>query len=276
MSGIEKVPYTPSTTRRFEVSHDHFSRSRLRSLLAARRVLHYEVPFFAGMSLFGSLSKGKMLDDESARTTDIDLIAYIDERRFQKTAEEFFTHTPYTYELHDRDGTGSMAATGDRIVLVEDYVRRRTVEAVDTQLRALGSADCSTSVSVEFVGTEDSRFSLFNYVSSETWTIEQYRRNNGFSYTQAHAMASRPIAGLFFFDIGGDLRKYRMAFMRELQSLPPEQRDRHWSTVWRSMRLWERSNQVPPDIRHEYPETFDQAIEYYGVDDTGHHLEEAA
>lgn len=54
--------YTPYQNNRFEISADPYSQARYKSICEASSSLKDRFPHFAGFTLFGSLSKGKVLD----------------------------------------------------------------------------------------------------------------------------------------------------------------------------------------------------------------------
>ena len=58
-----KNKYIPSSDKRFEISSDVFSRERINAVKETYKILKNEIPFFAGITVYGSLSKGKKLDE---------------------------------------------------------------------------------------------------------------------------------------------------------------------------------------------------------------------
>lgn len=71
--------YIASTEKRFQISNDNESRERIGALHNAYKELCKEMPDIPlGFSLFGSLSKGRFLDEDQATRSDIDLIIYAD------------------------------------------------------------------------------------------------------------------------------------------------------------------------------------------------------
>lgn len=80
----EKVPYIPSTRKRFDVSPDVYSRERIKTALEIYRFFEREAPGLVAMTVWGSLTKGKELTPDTARKADIDFTIYMDVDRAHK------------------------------------------------------------------------------------------------------------------------------------------------------------------------------------------------
>jgi predicted nucleotidyltransferase len=85
MIGKEKVAYTPSQNKFFEISKDPISQERKKVLMECFRDLNKLFPGLdIGFSLFGSLSKGKLLDTPGiAESSDIDLLVLFSKEKLQ-------------------------------------------------------------------------------------------------------------------------------------------------------------------------------------------------
>lgn len=92
MNNDGKIEYEPTHTKRFEISKDSYSRERLKAIVDTTKELRARYSFVVGTTIFGSLSKGKSLDAQSAERSDIDVIIFINEHQalenFEKLEEE--------------------------------------------------------------------------------------------------------------------------------------------------------------------------------------------
>lgn len=80
----DKIQYEPSQVKRFEISKDRYSRERLQALRVTIKELRSKHPFIISAVLFGSLSKGKQLNEDTEGQSDIDAVIYIDEDEARK------------------------------------------------------------------------------------------------------------------------------------------------------------------------------------------------
>lgn len=249
-----KIPYTPSETKRFEVSNDPFSRERIAAVHAAYKVLKKEVPFFAGITVFGSLSKGKTLDEGSADKTDMDFVIFLDRSDYERTIEEFakrddFIPTPMigaSKERQLRDGA-------------MDYVRKRAVGIIRVNVsHPVKLEERIRAGNAYFIDLDDENLdSIYNRVDFHD---EGKRVTRGLGPESELWLA---YATPFFLDVGGGLKKYRQAFIRRLQQEPPERAEYLWSIVLKAMKYWERNNVIPDRLTHSFPATFEEARKYY-------------
>lgn len=253
MDDVEtKVPYDPTEKRRFEISQDEFSRERIKGLLTAHKKLKEEIPFYAGMTLFGSLSKGKVLDAESAPKTDIDIVAFIDNDQYEATIDEFEKNNEEFREyLAEKLNSLTFDRDLDRSEKVKEIIRYYIGEKVDKLVRNnvesenLGKDNARAFI--EFVDQNADHASLFERVSDE--------------YLDSRKLFT--IAATFFYDIGGDMKSYRETTLKNLLSLPPEEGERRWQVIADQMKGWERNDNVPESIAHTFPPTLAEAVKYY-------------
>ncbi|GEM_PF-4624549 len=261
----EKVPYSPSEARRFDLSHDEYSRERVKSLLTAYRTLKEELPFFAGLSVFGSLSKGKALTVETAQETDIDVFAFIDNDKYKETIYDF-ENTPEFQEFFQEYMKKPQYSAMDMERVRADNVRSATERFLEKRLKQLVSQGITNQpvdeekVSVEtgFIAIEDKPHSLYNHVAIRDEIAEAGR-----GLADIELAVDLPIAGAFFYDIGGGLTPYRKEFFKKLLSEPEEVAEKHWQTAVNAMKAWERKHNIPESIAQAYPPTLAEAVKYY-------------
>src|SRR3989338_2770879 len=74
-----KTPYEPSAEKFYDIAPDERSRERIRVLREVYREISAMLPGMVGLTVFGSLAKGKPLTDtEAAQRADVDFMAYLD------------------------------------------------------------------------------------------------------------------------------------------------------------------------------------------------------
>lgn len=261
---VAKVPYTPSETKRFDVSKDPFSRERIAAVHAAYKTLKEEVPFFAGITVWGSLSKGKALDEKTADATDIDFVIFIDRDDYRRTIEDFAKRE----DFKPRKKLSGIDQDPDFLERVrqgaleggaEDYLLRRTVELINANVNK--PVKLSTKVhagEMEFISVDSEKYdSLFSQVSGHD---EAKEITKGLGPEDELWLA---YASPFFLDVGGGLKKYRRAFIEQLMNEPPERAEYLWGIVVNAMRHWERKDVIPDRIKRSFPATFEEAKRYY-------------
>lgn len=277
MDDVEtKVPYDPTEKRRFEISQDEFSRERIRALNKAYRILKEEVPFFAGITVFGSLSKGKELTAETASSADMDLAVFLDDDLLEKIVDNFEQenvefHNKVEWVLDNRPY--EIGPEGPRDPLSRPAnVRRAAYVFVADRIKDIVTAETKNhpvprekidiknfSLSVN----EDNDRSIFAEVVS---SIDHFENETDLDVKKGHV---RRVAAPFFLDIGGGLTKYRKAFFEKLLNLPPQEGQKYWRLAVEAMKSWERWDQqeekikVPDSIASTYPETLAEAVKYY-------------
>lgn len=262
-----KTPYAPTTARRFELSHDEYSRERVRALLKAYRTLKGEVPFFAGITLYGSLSKGKKLTGETAPSTDIDLFAFIDvdlyeatisnfeqeNEEFQKKVKYVSKHDPAMRSLYNVEEVRRENVRKAAQAFIED----RITEIMLAELKQQGLSSDKISIETDFINIrDDDNDSISNKILAHNLTVD-----SGLPGPKEENLLF--VAAPFFYDIGGGLRKYREAFMKKLLAEPADVAEEQWKIVVEAMKTWERQNQVPDSVTHTYPQTLEEARKYY-------------
>lgn len=272
-SSERKFSYTPTTKRRFEISNDTYSRERLRGLLETYRQLKEEIPFFAGMMLHGSLSKGKQLTAENAPHTDVDLLAYMDNEKYEELITEFENSNPAFKEFaewaiakHPRVLAGHSRTQDDVRPdnlehATEMWIQKR-IENILANNSSSGDLLHSGKVSVELRSISMDHKSVYSIFATITRFEEFLEVHELEEEDFAHEFYYH-IAAFFKFDIGNGLAPYRRAFMKHMLTLSEEEREKHWGIVVRAMKYWERNNDIPPELAHAYPETFEDAMKYY-------------
>ncbi|MEK7070968.1 MAG: hypothetical protein AAB966_04120, partial [Patescibacteria group bacterium] len=240
--GEQKIPYEPTTKRRFELSHDEFSRERVRALLKAHRQLKEEIPFYAGMTLFGSLSKGKELTEDTATFTDLDIFAFLDRESFKETIKEFEHNDQFkeyfekVYMKHPMHSASDMNRVRDSNIetAAEYFIKHRIQSIIEAETKK-SVPEKLVKVETEFISLNDETGqSIFGAVIFH----DEWMRDFGY-FKDAELANFQSIAAPFFYDIGNGLRKYREDYMRKLLSPPLDEANKHWKLSVDAMKTWE-------------------------------------
>lgn len=234
----EKDPYNPSPEKRFAISKDEYSRDRIKIIQEIYEEITKEFPFKVGFSLYGSLSKGKILDAENFLDADIDLVVYVDADDVAKNFNAFrIEHNlPKSADSEDLEQNRNTVRE-----LVRSHIKNRL-----TSLPSNG--ELTKNIWMYDITTTDIQKLLEN-VSEHSDLHDSFEL--------------RKLVRMFHLDVGGGMKKYRVALLQYLKDRPLEYREKIWSKISSSLRLKERYNDIPSKISPQYPETFDEAYKYY-------------
>lgn len=262
-TGEAKVPYEPTLKRRFELSQDPFTQERVKALLKAYRELRQDVPFFAGMTAFGSLTKGKVLNAESAKKTDIDLFLFVDREKYDAMIGEFIERDEFK-KIYDEVVAHRPAALGSsefvRFSNIERAVNEYLNERIERIVEASIDSERRPDTLVEYGAGP------FHFISSNSDEPESIFGwvTDDFGGLPASPLEDNVfIAGPLLFDIGGGMRPYREAFMKKTLALPKDKQDKYWKLTVNAMRIWEREGKSPPELADWYPDNFQDAVKIY-------------
>jgi len=270
MDSEAKVSYTPSKTKRFEVSHDPISRERLTALVTTVRELRNNYPFVAGAVLFGSLSKGKRLDEHIAGKSDVDLIIYLDTDELKRNYENF---------VKDRDQEKFNEFEEIDKELHEYYDPRSEDEKILELTRGYLGDVAEDTFAANLTGKKQPPKSMGFVIKPISITgdysiYETFRRV--FKYHNLDNFASSvsndleplhysAVALPWGLDVRGGMAKYRKSYLTQLQQLSKQERDLEWRVTMRVIKFYERQGDIPKKIKGQYLNTFDEALRYYGV-----------
>jgi hypothetical protein len=228
--------YIASQESRFLVSSDTISQQRYQAILDTYNLVK-EIPAFGGLVLGGSLSKGRVLDEESANVVDIDLTAFID--------SEVCRREGYNYDLLEiqikralEDGIAINMArqTGDFLPL--SFSSKRVFVDLET-----------------FEIANDGRTSILSQVESLKRLVDRY------SNTFAERGQSIVVSSYFGMDIGNSLSGYRSHFLQSL--VQREDADKLWQYVWGAILRHERMGIIPEQIQDQFPLSLEHAKSMY-------------
>lgn len=262
MNTRERVPYTPSQVKRFEISPDVWSRGRLWAAFKTVQQLREQHSFVVGAILFGSLSKGKILTEESARESDIDLVVCIDTDRLNQSWQQLYKdNSDYAQrlnwwgEIHEE--TIESAACS--------YIRNLTIALLSANLPARDKPP--ESILSQGVATI-----LINLAGIQS-LFETFRRGFSSSESQEKFVKDKVTFGSFSYglalpwglDIGGGLKPYRKTYLAQLLDLPTGERSLYWKVIVDAIKYYERGVQIPENLAKFYPETLEEAVQLYGL-----------
>lgn len=272
MPTTEHKNYTPPANLRFLISPDPFSMERfdaVRQTCVAMR----GYPHFAGLTLFGSLAKGKNLEDPRIRNrTDVDLFCFLD-------GESLLTDTDYLYReeplyariaafteqdldiaLLNRTRLSSNQPLDqlprpdkERIFIAVSLFEERVTKAMITHTQNPLNRPSHINVKCALIAREG-LYSITDTVARADQSIQN---------RQWKVIWLLGIANLFGYDVDGGLSIYRRAFMEQLAALPPIDQERRWALVADTIAFWERNRRIPKTLEREFPTSFSAAQEYY-------------
>lgn len=228
----ERDPYPISESKRFEISKDAYSQERLQAIKEVFQEIKNSTPFGVAFSMYGSLSKGKKLDESNYFDADIDLSIYVDEESVESNFDEFFKDSSIV-DIEQK----------------KDMVRNLIKSKVQEKLHLLKSnGELSNNIWMYDI-SEDTVSDLINSVTEDS------NFENSFEL--------RKICRMFHLDVGGRMKKYRKYFFEHLLNQPAETREDLWQKVISTLMEKERYNQIPSQIESQYPKTFLAAYKYY-------------
>jgi hypothetical protein len=229
--------YVESQSSRFEVASDTLSQQRYQAVLDTYEVVK-EIPAFGGLVLGGSLSKGRVLDEESAKVVDIDLTAFIDLEVTQQQRYNYdLLEIRIKRALEDGIAINMAKQTGDFLSL--SFPSRRVFVDIET-----------------FAIANNGRSSILTQIEALKRVLDRYPG------TFEERGLSIVVASYFGMQIGDLLRPYHEAFFEQLGE--KDNAEELWGTVYGSIVRSERkSGGVPEGIKDQFPHTLELARSMY-------------
>jgi hypothetical protein len=313
MNEMPKIPYSPSQEKRFEVSVDEYSRERLKvaELFYDKMKQLFDVSM--GLVLFGSLVKGKTLNNETKESADIDLTLFVDLDEYQdkyienlRKNRDFFDfelrrlddsyHNALSkklmYESFDDIKNGRDISLNEKECIEKEfhihsrnkflfmlavwhgYITDSSHEIMSNTFSFRGKHDGSIERINHLLTLKDvqvwpvqfhGEFSVLNQVG----TIKNLTREDSTTKTERDIYVLEQekmgIARIFGLDVGGGMKPYRQAFIRDLLSLNSTDGETLWNIVNDAVRSCERNNNISKNIERQFPKTLQEAVTYYRV-----------
>jgi hypothetical protein len=313
MNEMPKIPYSPSQEKRFDVSGDEYSRERLKvaELFYDKMKQIFDVSM--GLVLFGSLVKGKTLNNETKESADIDLTLFVDLDEYQdKYIENLRKNRDFLdFELRRLDD--SYHNTVGKTLIYEGFddiknerdINSNERECIEKEFRTHSRnqflfmlamwhgyiTDSSHEIrndTFSFQGKQDSDIEKINHLLAikdvQVWPIQFHgefsilnqvakikdlsQRNPTNKTERDSYMLEQEkigIARMFGLDVGGGMKSYRQAFIRDLLVLSNKDGEALWSIVNDAVRSCERNNNIPHNIEKQFPDTLQKAAIYYCI-----------
>lgn len=268
--------YVQSPHHRFEVSLDPISQKRYEYVKTIGKELD-TFPFYRGLTLKGSLSKGKVLTAQNARQTDINMGCFLDFGAIASLPDEDLDSLCKKYQI---DGTPDFTAVTvneskwnifpsygldpkmlAKIRLARNLVFQFSRQRADSFFRSFFKespakpADNKIWPEVGIYSSVDGPFSIFS-------ALEEYEGSKERSLEERIA-ATRAVTLPFGMLVAGDLTPYLKTFFDKLKSLDSEVAEQKWQTTREAIIHNERPGIVPQNIDAEYPKTLDETIRMY-------------
>jgi predicted nucleotidyltransferase len=243
MIGKEKVAYTPSQNKFFEISKDPISQERKKVLMECFRDLNKLFPGLdIGFSLFGSLSKGKLLDTPGiAESSDIDLLVLFSKEKLQALFKSGGNALLKMISQIEPDPDSTNASEEDEILfLFEKY------------LRVYINNELKTNINCHYV--------------QETGVMALGMSDDSFSKKLEEFNLSPQLVVIFFgYDLGYGLRKWQVKFLEYVKKQDEVVKNLFWDRIKQACLEFLRNGDLPEKVLKEVPETFEAACRLYGV-----------
>jgi|GEM_PF-3947604 len=238
----EKTPYTPSSNKRFEISEDQFSRERIRALTEVYKELKETFPSI-GFSLYGSLTKGKVLNEHAKEVSDIDFAVYLDK-------DELLGNREWLVKALENTAI-------PRAVVIRENLDLATAEAL---LRFCIEYKLSQKLNLDSMGQlMDTRVYALSKTEDE---FDELYQKHGLAES-GQPGGSRALSKMFRLDVGGGMKSWRRFVFDQLAHHDAADRERIWSEIDATIREHERKSDVPAKIEKQFPKSFEEAKQYY-------------
>lgn len=261
--------YIPSLDNRFQISADPISQERYKFVTNIGEKLT-SLSFYCGLTLKGSLSKGKVLTPENASQTDMNMGVILDFDGVKKLTDLqlrwLSLKRGISYQMDSspvsvNDGKYNIFASQN--LSAEELgkirlVRRITNKAIQKQGEIFfkGGASKPLAIWPEIaIYSEDGPFSIYS-------TLKQYEASEDKSQEERIAL-SRALALPFGVVIAGDLTPYLKSFFDKLKGLGSEVAEQKWQSVRKAIVNNERPGPIPPAIDSQIPKTLEEAEKMY-------------
>ena len=226
----ESTDYIPSQEHRFLISSDNISQLRYKLIKSTSQDL-YTLPFYRETTLKGSLAKGKVLTEEIATKTDIDIGVFFDAKAILNQNEQQLGELALTQGLEIAGLDLSPVKSSENIHnlfastnlenaqlgqfrLFIAIANRFISNSIEIQAKKIGIAVPRVDPKVFFI-SEEGPYSIYS-------TLQQFELLN--SNWEIKAAIAMP----FGMNIGDGLHPYRYAFFSQLQKLDQSLSEKKW------------------------------------------------
>ena len=261
-----------SQTERFVVSEDNISQERFRFVKGLGPDLNH-FPFYRALSLKGSLSKGKKLNEGNASSSDINMGVFLDAQEILDYSIEDLRVLYEEYGIDENLDTGPITINEGKYniydsqkLLSNDLVKIRLAQKlVESFIKEkerpffINSPAKPKGVFPEVtIISEDGPFSIYS-------TLLEYESSSDKSQEE-RTNVTRALALPFGFVINGNLLPYFKSFFAKLDSLDIETAEQKWQSVRKAIRRnerWSETTIVNPKIDAQIPSNIEEAKKMY-------------
>lgn len=262
--------YIPSLDNRFKVSPDPISQERYKFVTNIGEKLT-SFPFYRGLTLKGSLSKGKVLTLKNASQTDINMGVILDFDGISKLTELQLGLLCLRHRIaYQMDGSPVSVNDGKYNIFPSQnlspeelgrirLVRQMANKVVQRQGEIFfkGQAAKPSAIWPEIaIYSQEGPFSIYS-------TLKQHEEASPDKSEEERIAVTRALALPFGMVTAGDLNEYLKAFFHKLRSLSPEIAEQKWQTTRKAIIQNERPGKVPPAIEFQFPKTVEEATRMY-------------
>lgn len=251
--GQTETFYNPNS-RRFVVSPDSFSQQRFKRIVSIKNELGEMFPDIPiGVSLFGSLTKGKVLTPSNAPKTDIDMYVFfdVDSVGFNSPSIKLLRSDPDFSRMIDRvNGRSNGRFQSEVGRCLEGYLRYFIPKRFTDNTEELGFT---------------SNPKLRDFIAKH---IMPYRISHKGNHSIIGALNREAPTHIYFhWDVERGLNRYHHSFLKELSSLGKEKAEEIWKNLIATVEFSERGvdSTILGQLKAEYSQTFEIALIHYGL-----------
>lgn len=251
----KKFPYAPPTEKRYAISRDSTTQERIELVRDLQKKLTEHFGIEIGITLFGSITKGKDLSDsEVAAVSDIDCNIFFDGDYISEHYNELLEKFPRMKEYNQLNSSDSL----EYQELYKQSVFRSFLKHEIPKIIKLDGNMPQGLLAPEVILTSTQRLKDVDFHLNEL--------NGG---DGNHLLGMTPdmpdILKLFQLDVGGIAPKYRAIFLKALSEKSRETQEKVWGLINSKIRSQERYRSEP-GIKN-LPRTFAEAYEKYVKED---------
>jgi hypothetical protein len=247
----KKIPYTPPAEKRYAISRDPNTQERIEFVRDLQKKLTEHFGVEIGITLFGSITKGKDLSDsEIATMSDIDCNIFFDGDYVSEHYNEFLEKFPGLKNYQQPSSSDSLKYQELCKQLNFKYFLKNEIP----KIIKLDSKMPQGLLEFEVIRTSTQHLEDIDY------HLEQLNGGDG-NYLTGMTPDMPDIAKLFQLDVGGVAPKYRAIFLKALSERDKSTKEKVWNLICFKIRSQERYGRGP-GIKN-LPKTFAEAYETY-------------
>lgn len=264
-----------SQDERFVISPDPISQDRFEFVQQIGQELMV-LPFYRGLTLKGSLAKGKNLNEYNAPAADLNMGCFLDFNEIDKYSIEFLRGLCRKDEVNDKEDEGPIKVNDGKWniftsqnlspeVLAKLRVARRVVNEFVRGHAAQFFRDPRYQPKGIYPETaiysETGALSIYSALTQYE-ALPPYNPSDKESAKTREAV-TRAACAPFSLIINGDLTSYMKGFFNELDRLDGETAEQKWQSVRRAIVQNERWGSPSPKVDLQIPKNVEEAKDLY-------------